>query len=682
MQDDNIKVEIERSIAPGGFGISKETVKKNGSIIKTDEYSYLSNGNLEKSKVQTDENAFLTTSYAYSGRYGGKYPTDISVSGIKTADGASETYTASYEYDSFGNVTKEINPTGTEKYNFYDNINRVTKEVLEDGSIRQYVYNDLQNSIEKIDANNTKLLYSYDKYGKIKSVENTDTKDVLLKCTYDTEKRLLSKQSESGAVTKYTYDSFDRYLSVTTIDIDGTILSKKTLSYDDAFEDGSREVLQKVTVTDGEYPQERVTSYLFDRDGNAVEKRLVSENGDRIYRYAYDNAGNNILSVTPMGAETHTEYDIFKNPTRVVMPNGIEKEYEYDFLGNCLCEKTNGSEQVTRTFDGLGRKLSEKTADSITRLFYDANNNITLMYDPEGNKTEYEYTERGFLSKVKQYAGANDGIISEYEYDGEGNVLKSSYGGINAKDRHTNEYTLDCYGRPVKTVDSIGKATLYEYNLSGNVTKQTDANGSITEFEYNGLGLVTRQENSKSGIIETEYDIFANPVKITDFSDTKYLSYDEFGELLKETKNFVTNTYSYDDDGNVISHTVKDKDIEQTTSYTYDLAGNVTAVHTPMGTETIEYDSLGRISKKNNDITGLSKTYLYFPNNAVKEIHTLKDGQLLYYESFDYDKNGNKVYVDKNGEVTRYKYDGMNRLTRAWNDNTYTEYEFDNFNNI
>jgi RHS repeat-associated protein len=44
----------------------------------------------------------------------------------------------------------------------------------------------------------------------------------------------------------------------------------------------------------------------------------------------------------------------------------------------------------------------------------------------------------------------------------------------------------------------------------------------------------------------------------------------------------------------------------------------------------------------------------------------------LYYESFDYDKNGNKVYVDKNGEVTRYKYDGMNRLTRAWNDNAYT----------
>jgi RHS repeat-associated protein len=117
-------------------------------------------------------------------------------------------------------------------------------------------------------------------------------------------------------------------------------------------------------------------------------------------------------------------------------------------------------------------------------------------------------------------------------------------------------------------------------------------------------------------------------------------------------------------------------------TYAYDRDGNVTAVHTPMGTETIEYDSFGRMSEKNNDQAGLSKTYLYFPNNAVKEIHTLKDGQLLYYESFDYDKNGNKVYVDKNGEVTRYKYDGMNRLTRAWNDNTYTEYEFDNFNNI
>ena len=51
-------------------------------------------------------------------------------------------------------------------------------------------------------------------------------------------------------------------------------------------------------------------------------------------------------------------------------------------------------------------------------------------------------------------------------------------------------------------------------------------------------------------------------------------------------------------------------------------------------------------------------------------------------ENFGYDKNGNKIYEDQNGDIRKYTYDGLNRLTGAEIGNVRTEYEFDNYNNI
>ena len=142
--------------------------------------------------------------------------------------------------------------------------------------------------------------------------------------------------------------------------------------------------------------------------------------------------------------------------------------------------------------------------------------------------------------------------------------------------------------------------------------------------------------------------------------------------------------FEYDSDGNVIRHTARDKDMgENVTEYGYDKAGFVTEIKTGMGTENITYDGAGRISVRENLRTGISKTYTYCTDGNIRKTDTHRDGKLIYSEEFAYDSNGNKIYANENGNVKRYSYDGMNRLTGIWeNENLRREYEFDGYNNI
>ena len=685
MKDDATKVEIERTVAPGGIGIASETVKENGRKIKRDEYTYFDNGNLLESRVQTGFDDYLITRYTYAPLYSGKFPTEVTISGVRNADGAIDTYITKYAYDSFGNVTSQTDPNGNTLSYTYDKLGRVLTETLEDGKTRTYSYNDRDNTLATTDANNKKLLYSYDRYGKIKSVK--DGADVLLKREYDNEKRIISETATSGAVTKYTYDTLSRVVSAVTYDTDGSILNEQYLKYDDAFLCTDGVYRLKLTVTEGNAVENRTVSYIFDRNENAIEQRLISNEGDRIYSFSFDNAGNNTLSVSPSGAETKAEYDIFGNLTYILSPDGLEQHFEYDFAGNIIREINGEGGEITRDFDSLSRVVSEETTNGVepivAKSYYDYRGNVTKQIDPKGNKTEYEYDQRGFLTAVRQYSTGSDGLITEYEYDGEGNVTKYAYGGIGTTERHTYQNVLDSYGRPIKTIDSIGNTELFEYDLSGNILKQTDEKGIITQYTYNGLGNLLTQTNSQEGTITYQYNSFGEPISIADNDETKEITYSNFGEVIKEVTGLQTNSYQYDEDGNLIRHTITDKDLEDyVTEYSYNKSGLVTAITTGMGTETITYDKAGRIKEKFNDVTGFSKSYSYYKDNSIRDIKTRMDGDLVYSENFGYDKNGNKIYEDQNGDIRKYTYDGLNRLTGAEIGNVRTEYEFDNYNNI
>ena len=700
VKDENTLVEVRRTLNKGANGIQSETIFKNGKKIKTDTYTYNEYSNVEKSKVQTSESGYLSTKYFYDEKYSGQYPTKVVQSGIKNADGEYQSYSYNMEYDGFGNITKQTDSDNNVLLYKYDKLNRKTKEVAEDGTAKEYIYNDKDNVITCVNLNGLKLLQFYDKCGRIISVYDTNINQYRLKREYDQNNRVISEQDVLGTKVCYTYDVNDRYLSMIVYDVNGNVLTEKYFSYDDAYINADGKFL-KMTVTEGEPFNQKTSEYFFDYKNMLVRKNVIPKNTPNnnldnaaMYFYEYDLAGNNTVSVSPSGAVTKTEYDIFSNPVHVTYADGTEEFFEYDFNGNLLSHTNGAGETEYAEYDSLSRKIQSSVQNgngySVCKSYYDYRGNVLKEINANGGKCEYTYNERGFLENVKQYSKAYGGVECEYLYDNEGNVTQMSYGGIGENKRIKTKYTLDIYGNTLTEKTGSQKERLYEYDNNGSVLKYTDSNGVVTQYEYDGLARVVKTSNSKNGSINYQYNCFGETVsaKLYDIynnlCDLKQYLYDGFGNVQSVKGKYTSEDFVYDIDGNVISHTINDKDMGTVnTQKTYDVMGRVISTATDIGTENITYDGAGRIAKKTNSVNGTEKIYSYYPNSLVKKIITKQNGTTVYNENYGYDNAGNKTYADLNGDITEYRYDGMNRLLSVNENKTkYTEYEFDGFNNI
>ena len=69
----------------------------------------------------------------------------------------------------------------------------------------------------------------------------------------------------------------------------------------------------------------------------------------------------------------------------------------------------------------------------------------------------------------------------------------------------------------------------------------------------------------------------------------------------------------------------------------------------------------------------------------MKQSIRTKQGNIVYSERYEYDKNGNRVFSEENGEIRAYWYDENNRLKKiriGGEGGDYEIYEFDGFGNI
>ena len=517
-------------------------------------------------------------------------------------------------------------------------------------------------------------------------MQDAQSNSLLLERNYDGENRIIKQTDANGTYTEYTYDELSRYTSVCAYSEDGKLIDKKSLSYDEAYDYCGMPSLM-LTVTEG-CDEKRRTDYVFDRNENVLEKIVYSGDEKRHYSYRYDHADNLVYEKTPLGAETHYSYDIFGNNTHVNKPNGTQISFEYDFNGNCTAEINALGEKRTTEYDALSRKISDTTYDgqnyNTNRFFYDACGNMTLTEDPAGKRTEYVYNSQSKPIVYREYSAPCSGTEVEYDYDGEGNILSTSYGAIGSSKRRTYTNILDVYGRTVKTIDPLGAETHFEYDVLSNITKKIDPNGVCDEYEYDAAGQLKRRINSKDGTTEYTYNDFGQRLSVTDSTSSKTYVYNGFGETVRIADGYTVHEYSYDQDGNMTNHTVSDKDMEQIEyTYGYDKSGKLVSAATPMGTDIMEYDAAERLKSKKNTQSGMEKEYMYYPNDVIREVRARRDGKLMFYEKYQYDASGNKVYSDENGRIRKYSYDGMNRLTgMSDGDDTRIEYEFDDYGNI
>jgi RHS repeat-associated protein len=460
--------------------------------------------------------------------------------------------------------------------------------------------------------------WTYDALGNVSTYD--DPAGPMRSFDYDKLGRL-AKEDIGAGERSYVYDAAGRILR--------TDLSDPSAQTVDSFtryevDDAGRPVL----VASGRHDDERVQRFAYDAAGRVVASTdpRGATVGDAAWttNYRYDAVGMLIETKAPPvsvtdGSGTATErpttlqgYDKFGRPSTEVDPRGGITTVEYDPAGR-VAKMTNPEVKLSGgqlakpveswTYDGAGSVTSATAPDgSITRYEYDALGRLVAQIAPpqvaggEPRRSTFDWTDAGQLSATVDAAGRRQ----SWTYDKRGQQATASSWHENTE--FTTSYTRDAAGRITGTSDPLGNGDTTDYDYYGRVYQVQDDDDVLNRYAYDVAGRVTRVEHGHTGHREvTEYDGLGNPVAKSRYDsndlliDTTTSSFDPAGNVLAVSGPLGTGyEWTYDALSRVTTETYADG---ASTSAAYDAAGGLTRVTDPMGrSTTMAHDSLGRVT--------------------------------------------------------------------------------------
>jgi RHS repeat-associated protein len=561
---------------------------------------------------------------------------------------------------------------------------------------------------EIADSTGRTVGYGYDGAGNL-----TDVTDVALgntHFTYYSNHQLWTVRDPRGnTVETNVYDSVGRLLTRT----DG--LSRTT-----AFDYTS--ILGSTKVTD---PKNNAVVYGFTDNMLTSQTRGYDTPDAATWQYGYDPSPVGVATVTdPNLNVTHYTWDPTGNPLTIKDALDHTKTYTYNAFGEPLTIQDPKLVTTTNVYDSAGNLTSTSTplveqpgqtqittydhtdtahpgdVTSITdpRLkqwlfsYYPSTGDLFSQTTPLGDKTTYTYNPAGqrqtMVSPNGNVLGGNPslytttyvpdafghdirvtdplGHLTQQVYDADGNlhqVLDPS-----TPTPQTTTYTYDA-ANELTEINRPDTSNLYNaYWPDGSLETQKDGASNVTTYTYDPLGRLSVTQDPKLRATHYTYDGVGNLTKVVDpeLQSTTY-GYDTANELCWKMTAVATGTcsspptgattFSYDADGQRLTMadgtgtttlvwdslhrlTSKQNGALQTMSYGYDLADNLTSIIYP-GPHTVMrvYDDSGRLHTITDWLT---------PSNTT---------------TYDYDHNSNlKTQTYPNSTIATYTPDAANRL--------------------
>ncbi len=225
----------------------------------------------------------------------------------------------------------------------------------------------------------------------------------------------------------------------------------------------------------------------------------------------------------------------------------------------------------------------------------------------------------------------------------------------------------------------------YQYDEKDNIIQVTDTRGVSLEYEYDNFNRLILKKYPNGRRIEYEYDNIGHRTKITDDDKTTSFEYDIFGNISKITfPNSESVQYLYDPLGKLLKLTYPDT---SEIYYSYDHSNRLSEIKDRSGTSKYEYDERLNALKKKILPNGTSTEFIY---NAARKIsnviHKNKEGELIEEYKYEYDPNGNRVKIEKitsnEQSSSSYFYDRLNRVIKVrYSNGFYEAYSYDKFGN-
>lgn len=356
----------------------------------------------------------------------------------------------------------------------------------------------------------------------------------------------------------------------------------------------------------------------FTSDTTTVDTRGVTRLITPTWRWAYDKAGRELLSLDANGNETLRVFNDAGEMVAQVDAMLTSEYFTYDALGRRVKSMLNNNLSYTTeyAYDRLGRLVRQKDPAKTNATVY--------AYDAMGNRT----SENGMVS---------------YVYDARGNVLKELRPRERDGARQQMTYVYDALGRRVQQTDANGNVIKSTFDYFGRMLtstgmSNTSVTGGVTTYAYDYLGNKTSELLARGGKV---YE--------------RYYTYYENG-LLKSS--FDPGT---PDDG--IVGTITGAKLSE---YRYDVAGRLLQQRFTATPETpgdmkkpvvyqdtvYQYDSVGRVSTVYDQAAKID--YAYDAQNN----HILTRIAFANLPAYNATPGGDKVY----GQIYQYEFDKNNRI--------------------
>jgi RHS repeat-associated protein len=446
-----------------------------------------------------------------------------------------------FGYDSFGNLKTVTDPKGVASATAGD-------------YTTSYDYNSYGQLTKATDANGHATTNSdFGPTGYPETITDALGHDSTF--TYDERGNVLTATDALGAKTTQTYDVFGRPL-VSTVPKDqdaGVYITTPAPVYD-----------ANDNVTQATAPNGAVSTAVYDDADQitaATAPKDTPTSGERKTTYTYDKVGNLLTTVEPKGNLTTTvgdytttnAYDSIYQLTSVTNTDGDKISYSYDDVGNVTKvvdprknATTDTTDYTTKTgydFDHRVTSVTDAAGNSTSRS-YDKDGLVVSTTDADGNTTLISHDERGKVSQVKvphskDGAGTITYRTTKFVYDQVGNrtkvitprgvettaddkdfVAETVYDDLNRPVQQIQPYDPNDarYNKPVKTIttyDAVGRVaktsmppsegqtvrndTTYSYFDNGWAKSSTNPWDIVTTYDYNALGKQTARTLTSAG---------------------------------------------------------------------------------------------------------------------------------------------------------------------------------------
>ncbi|HET7293056.1 MAG TPA: Calx-beta domain-containing protein, partial [Vicinamibacteria bacterium] len=561
-----------------------------GPFLSETTSSYDARGNLKTQTVVVDGIAQITT-YEYDGF--GNLTKETDALGHATA----------YSYDGSGNrltqtTTRTLPSGGSDtpltQYE-YDKNGRLVKTTDPDGSFTRTVYDVLGRQVESHDKLGRSTDFEYDEMGRL--VRTTYPDQTFEESTYDSEGRRLTSRDRGGRTTSYEYDALGR--------------------------------LKKTTHPDGTF-----TESSYDAAGRLV---ATTDARGKTTHYEYDSAGRRTKVRDPLGNETAFTYDANGNQRTVRDARLNTTSFEYDDLNRRTRTIFPDATYTETSYDSLGRRISERDqAGLVTRFEYDKVGRLVKVIDALGQETVYGYDELGNRTLQRDANG------------------------------HETRFEYDRLGRETARILPDGARETKAYDPAGNLETRTDFMGRSTRYAYDLTNrLVSRSYPNAAENVTLTYTASGRRETVTDTRGTTTYGYDLRDRLTSLVQPGVGSlSFAYDGNGNRTSLTATVGSGSHVTSYGYDDASRLDVVTDPLGRD---YD-FGHDANGNRSSlafpNGTTTAYSYDALNRLTNLTTTGPLGTVQGYAFTLGPSGNRTRIDEaDGSVREYGYDALYRLT-------------------